>query len=270
MEHFSMIESIKKRRSVRTYSGKPLSDEDANRITAFIAGLKPPFNGHVKIILVRGKSSAEPLKLGTYGVIKGASDFLLLIYEEGELSEEAAGYLLEKVVLYCTYLNIGTCWLGGTFSRKQFGDQVNLNNNEKMRIVSPIGYPSHEKRFLDSLMRAGAKSNSRKPFEKLFFDTTFDNPLTEEKAGVYREALEMVRLSPSASNSQPWRVVTDDRYLHFYRRNVSGFSAIDLGIALAHFELSCRELNISGAFKRIDNINKHHEKKPQYVISWEK
>jgi nitroreductase len=68
----------------------------------------------------------------------------------------------------------------------------------------------------------------------------------------------MVRLAPSAVNSQPWRVVMDGRSFHFYaaptRYYIFGKSDFlrsnDLGIAMAHFALACRELGLDGKWVR--------------------
>ena len=67
------------------------------------------------------------------------------------------------------------------------------------------------------------------------------------------EPLEMVRLSPSAVNKQPWRVVVSDNTVHFYlkrSKNFSGGSAldmqkVDMGIALCHFALTAKENNLN-------------------------
>lgn len=64
---------------------------------------------------------------------------------------------------------------------------------------------------------------SVRTFEELFFDGTFDLPLTREKAGVFAEPLDMVRLAPSAVNKQPWRVVVADNAAHFYLKRSKGF-----------------------------------------------
>ena len=58
----------------------------------------------------------------------------------------------------------------------------------------------------------------------------------------------MVRLGPSATNSQPWRIVLCGNTVHFYEKQNKGMSSgdwdvqkIDMGIALCHFELGALE-----------------------------
>jgi hypothetical protein len=65
---------------------------------------------------------------------------------------------------------------------------------------------------------------------------------------------------------QEWRVVVEDRALHFYKKPYLRFDAIDIGIALCHFELACQELGIEGTFQTANNFPEN--KQLQYVISW--
>ncbi len=263
----SIIETIQKRRSVRTYTGEPLRDEHIAQIEQYIGQLKAPFGAKARIELIRVNSSEESVNLGTYGWIKGACEYLALIYEDTPFAETGAAYMFEQVVLFCTNLDLGTCWLGGAFSRSDFKKQLQLQPNEKLRIVSPVGYAADKKRFLEKyIVRADKNHVSRKPFGELFFENDFNNTLTENAAGAFLTPLEMVRLAPSANNKQEWRVLLEDKALHFYKKPYPMFDAIDMGIALCHFELSCKELGIAGNFEQLKDYLP--DDKIEYVISW--
>lgn len=258
---------IRKRRSNRTYTGKSLTTEDTDLIRSYISRLPQPLGGKAHIELIHVNTSEEPVKLGTYGVISNAKDFIVLLYKKGTLAEENAGYLFEQVILYCTSLGLGTCWLGGTFNRSNFADAVKMEDDELLQIVSPVGYSADKARWLDKLMRKSAGSDNRKSFENLFFDKTFATPLSPKDAGKYLKVLEMVRKAPSASNSQPWRIVKEsDGCFHFYDSINKRFSPIDMGIALCHFQETCQELGIFGKFKLLSQQNISKDKR--YAISW--
>ena len=263
----SVIEAIRKRESVRTYTDERLTQEQVNKIERFIRETKAPFGVEARIEFTQTETGEKPVKLGTYGYISGASDYIMLIYKESPLAEVGSAYLFEQVVLFCTNMGLGTCWLGGSFSRGDFKKQVNLQLGEKLRIVSPVGYSSGKRRFLDFLIKPNKQiKKPRKPFNKIFYNKDFSTPLEENMAGIYHQPLEMVRLGPSANNKQSWRVVKDGETLHFYKTSSFGFSAIDIGIALCHFEQSCIELGIKGRFEMLDNTPKN--KSAQYTISW--
>ena len=122
----------------------------------------------------------------------------------------------------------------------------------------------------------GAKSDQRKPWKELFFDGDFSKPLTSEAAEESSRPLEMIRLAPSASNKQPWRVIRKENVFHFFLSKTPGYGSvfkgidlqrIDMGIAMAHFDLSCREIGLDGDWK----VANHGIRLPQglhYIISW--
>ena len=262
-----VIETIQKRRSVRTYSDESLSNEHVTQIKQYIDQLQAPFGIKARIELILQHSNEKPIKLGTYGWIDGACDYLALVFEDAPFAETAAAYMFEQAILYCTSLGLGTCWLGGSFSRSDFKKQIKLQKNEKLRIVSPVGYASDRKRFLEKyIVNAEKNHSSRKPFGSLFFDKNFETPLTETNAGLFSIPLEMVHLSPSANNKQEWRVLLEDNALHFYKKPYPMFDSFDIGIALCHFELSCKELGIEGKFEILKDFPVNNEIK--YVISW--
>lgn len=262
----SIIEIIKERKSVRSYTGELLSTERLEKVSNYIKQRSAPFGAKARIDLVSSDTGEQPVKLGTYGVISGANHFLALIIEKDHpLAEISGGYIFEQAILYCTDLDLGTCWLGGTFNSKEFLRQLQLEENEKLTIISPVGYKREKKRLLDSMMRAGAGSDHRKAFETLFFKNTFKISLSKEEAKEYVVPLEMVRLAPSASNKQPWRILKENTMFHFYHQPNS-FSLNDIGIALCHFELTCKELNLKGSFQRVKDAPSTNGLK--YAMSW--
>jgi len=109
-------------------------------------------------------------------------------------------------------------------------------------------------------MRKGVKADWRMPFEELFFDGTWEKPLTAEQAGALAYPLEMVRLGPSAVNKQPWRAVVMGDTVHFYLQRNKDFAVgqsgdmqkIDVGIALCHFDLAAQEAGLKPQFLLAD------------------
>jgi len=145
-------------------------------------------------------------------------------------------------VLYAWSLGIGTTWIGGTMSRERFEKAIAVKDCERMYCVSPLGYCAKKMSMKEMAMRTAVKADKRKPASELFFDRDFSAPLQgcDETIGT---ALEAVRLSPSAVNKQPWRIVRNGNAFHFYEKHSKGFSGaqtgdmqkIDMGIALCHF-----------------------------------
>lgn len=269
---------IRRRRSVRTYDPQGLPRELKEKLQAYAAGIKGPFGAAVRLQLIdnREAESKSGGKIGTYGVIKGASSYVAGVVEKKDKGMEQLGYCLEQLVLYAASLGLGTCWLGGTFKRSQFGELIRLGDNELLPIVTPVGYPADKKALMESLMRKLAGSDNRKPWEELFFNGSFDKPLSKNEAGIAAEALEMVRLAPSASNKQPWRILKQGAAYHFYLQHTKGYSSvldfsiqkIDMGIAMSHFEMTLEEAGIKGQWSVQGKPAIEIRDGMEYIVSW--
>ena len=215
------------------------------------------------------------VKLGTYGIIRGATTFIIGIMDNSYKNVEKFGYVFEKAVLFLTDMGLGTCWLGGTFNKQQFSKPVRLKENEFIPIVSPVGYPCTGINVMNSIVRIVAGSDKRFPREKLFFENTFSNTLSTDAAGKYREPLEMVRLAPSASNKQPWRILKNENGYHFFLSRDPNYSRLlkydiqrnDIGIAMCHFELCAEELMLQGLWT-IDQCAVELSGSFEYITTW--
>jgi nitroreductase len=248
----SAIALMQKRTSVRTYEKKPVEPEKLEMLKSFFdTACENPFGAKVRFDIVEGGSG----KLGTYGFIKGAKSFFAGCVQKGEHDIEGFGYAFEKAVLYATALGLGTCWLGGTFKRASFTALINPDKDEIMPAISPVGYAAEKKTLTEKVVAAGAGARKRKRFGELFFDGTVKAPLFIDEEPL-KTCLEMVRIGPSASNKQPWRVIRSGGALHFYLaadkayagNTMFGFSMqrVDLGIAACHFDMAAKELGLSG------------------------
>lgn len=271
---FSVCETIKKRHSVRTFDARPINGQDLEKLTEYAKTLPAPFGIPITVhLLETGDASAK--KLGTYGVIKGTKTFLAVTVPKGILSLEAVGYGFEQLVLYATHLGIGTCWLAATFDRKSFTSAMNVSDDAWMPVISPIGYPAKKRAISESLMRAGMKSNQRKDWKELFFNGDFQTTLKRSEVGAYEQPLEMLRLAPSATNAQPWRVLRQDGAFHFYAKTAEGkgeadppiIQRVDVGICASHFCLTAQELGLSGALAVTDAPD-HSPENYRYLFSW--
>lgn len=227
----TIIEAIRERRSIRSYNGQPLSAEMISRLCAAVDESFSPFGGHVTIRLKTFDLKGD-LRPSTYGVIKGASDFFLLGIGSGEDSAMTAGFRFEQVVLKAWEMGLGTCWIAGTFKGTQFDRGETWPEGESLKIICPVGV-ADKPRVLEKVGRMVMGSNSRQPFSKLFFEDSFETPLNP--GNKFGESLEMLRLAPSSTNSQPWRALVSGEKVHFYYKPKGDVSVVDCGIGICHF-----------------------------------
>lgn len=272
---FATEETIRVRKSIRTYEGRPLSSEDKKKMVSFIEQSSNPFEQKLQIRLIQTNAAAKGEKLGTYGVIKGASEFIGVTVKNSATALEAVGYQVEQLILYATSLGLGTCWLGGTFQRGSFASAMNIKEDEILPIISPIGYPAEKKRTSEKLMLMLGQSANRAEFSEHFFDGHFHMPLTKATAGDFFLPLEMVRLAPSAMNKQPWRIIKNGNRIDFYlqegimsKTSPVKLSKVDIGIAACHFDLMRKEMGISGQFRIDEGSADLSERKLKYEFSF--
>ena len=241
-----IIQTIKERRSVRSFNGKPLSREMTEELEKAIADSYTLFGGSVTIRLKQFDIKGD-FKPSTYGVIKGASDFFLMGMGDDERSQLTAGFQFEQVVLKAWMLGLGTCWIAGTFKGSQFDEREKWPEGETLKIICPVGVPEKQ-RFVEKMMRLTVGSNKRKPFSELFFKDDFQRSL--EPGDKFGEALEMLRLAPSSTNSQPWRVLVKEDKVLFYYKPKYPITIIDMGIGICHFYETEKYNGFDGIFEK--------------------
>lgn len=270
-----IIETIKRRRSVRTYQDKALEPDVREKLQRYMDNLENPFGQPVKKYMIDKKVATEGERLGTYGLIKGANTFLGISVPDTDLAHVAAGYEFENLILEATALGLGTVWLAATFNREGFASAMGIPKDELFPAISPVGYPAAKRSLTESLMRTAMRSSTRKEWDTLFFLNDFRTPLTKEMAGDYAEPLEMVRLAPSDKNTQPWRVLKSGNSFHFYVVRKSGISReeeiikrVDAGIALSHFHQTALELGLKGHFRQAEQASVERPQNSCYIISW--
>ena len=227
----NIIEAIKSRRSVRSYNGIGISDTQRNELKKAIQDSFSPFGGELDIRLKRFDFK-EGYKPSTYGMIKGAVDFFLLGVGPDEESALTAGFQFEQVVLKAWQMGLGTCWIAATFKDSDFERGESWPEGESLKIVCPVGVATNPS-MMEKLTRFTMGSKIRKSFDDLFFFGSFSKMVPDDNR--FKEALEMLRVAPSSTNSQPWRALVVDDTVHFYYKPKSKLSVLDCGIGICHF-----------------------------------
>lgn len=265
---FSIRDMIKRRRSVRTFDATPVKDSDLKALDDFLKKAINPFNTPVEFRLLR----ADEFGL-TSPVVLGSQLYMAAKVERLENYEIGYGYSFETACLYAQSLGLGTVILAASINRPAFEKAMELKENEIMPVATPIGYPAVKKSIRETIMRKGLKADDRISFERLFFNGSFNKGLKQEEAGVFEQALEMGRWAPSAVNKQPWRAVVVKDTVHFYEEKTltgspeTDIQKLDMGIFLAHFDLTMKETGKDGIFTKSDpGIT--HAQNVNYIISY--
>lgn len=281
-----LAELIRSRFSCRSYARQPIP-ETARRVLREAAGtvVVGPLGTSLRFCLAAAEQgdSAALRGLGTYGFIRNPAGFIVGAVKRRDKNLEDFGYAAESLVLLATDLGLGTCWIGGLFTRSSFSRRVHLGTDERIPAVISVGVIDDEEAARAGAVRRLSGGHRRLPWESLFFDGGLVTPLTREAAGSGAAALEAVRLGPSASNKQPWRILRAQRFWHFFLRRTPGYppglgrtlfgvedlQRIDLGIAMCHFELTMRELGLEGRWVVRPPATDLPDALTEYTVSYE-
>jgi nitroreductase len=275
-----VVELISRRRSCRSYQAAAIPEQDRRRLQEFIGVVRTgPFGTALRFMLAA--SSEEDRQalhgLGTYGFIRGNAGFIIGAMEISPKNLEDFGYALERIILFATDLGLGTCWLGGSYNRSAFTSRIAASPKEEVPAVAAVGISKKE-----STAEVPLPKRIRLPWNRLFFQDDFRQALTEGSAGKYDVPLEMLRGAPSASNKQPWRIVRRENDWHFFLQRTKGYRSgivfqvlgvsdmqrIDMGIAMCHFELTCREMGLPVSWCAEDPGGRGLPQDTEYIATW--
>jgi nitroreductase len=271
----SILDTIKNRTSCRTFKPVPLSPADKRSLEAFIRENDTGLDGErIPLVIIEKEAGKKPMRLD-YGIIKGHSAYVMGASKASVTSRVNYGYLMEKVVLKATEMNIATCWVG-YFDPEYFNADIKIEKGYEIPSIVIIGYPTAAPSLLDKVVRFSAKSAKRQAWGALFFNYHSKAALSPESVKKYSDSLEMVRLAPSSGNTQPWRVFLDDTVneFHFYKKLVSrkyeakGLHEVDVGIAMSHFELASVYNGLSGGWIRLEKERVKAMDDFRYIATW--
>lgn len=269
------MDALRERTSVRTYDGTALTaDEEGALRAAFAEAVPGPFGATPRFILAsrdeiedaaaRATEVKGGVRIGTYGMIVGPRSFIAGVVAKRPFACVDFGYCLEGIILRATELGLGTCWIGGAFGRGAIARALGAGKDEFVPATTPIGRAAGKPSLQDRFVRGSARAGTRKDSAKLFFEAGEAGDLVPlGDPGQWAAVLEAVKIGPSASNKQPWRLVVDRRKgeaLHLVMHEDKAYNnmlgevklqELDMGIAMRHVEVAATSLGLKGLWERL-------------------
>ena len=210
-----LLEAIPRRQSCRAYVSPP-SQGDWAALSYAAGRYELPGARLIFASVPEGMFSGALLGTGRVtgcGVIAAVAASIAL--PEGRVH---AGILGEAFCLEATAMGLGTCWVSGSYRKKQL--TLPLKPDEALLAVIAVGVPEKKN---------AAETRRRKSLDRL---CRGDTGLWPEEV---RRAAQAVQIAPSAMNLQPWTMsLEQDRFAI----DVPDRSRLELGIALCHAELA--------------------------------
>lgn len=238
-------EVILKRRSVRNFLNQPISNVDEEFIRQEVikaSALKGPFGHQFSFFYLENRDGRpnEARAIGLYGQVKNAQAFFGASVQNDFYALIDYGFLFEHLILSLTAHGIGTVWLGALFQRERLKDL--LKEGEIIPAIAAFGYPAEHYHIRERFARYSLKADQRLPFDRLFSQDQWGSPLVEQHP--LTPLLELVRVGPSATNQQPWRILVKGNFLHLYLKPTPNYAkeygfemqSLDMGVALYHLK----------------------------------
>jgi hypothetical protein len=246
------------RRSIRRYDRIPLGEETIAQVQHIIAGVEPLFDENRFEVLHHDGMLIDRdfiASMGAYGYIVTPPHALAPYMIGNRYPLIDLGYRVEQIVVRLTSLDIGTCYIGTLYREQANRTRLDLPIQSRCGALLVFGRPatSTAGRALNSLMRSVPSGNTRLPLNQLFFQETFDHPTNPPDD--LSLIISAARSSPSAVNSQPWRFLERDGWLHLFVKRYNSrygygpgqaYRFYDGGICMANVKLALKALHVQG------------------------
>ena len=236
----NLYEMIFKRKSFhlfRNIGNEKITLEELKDIENKFKELKPLDDSiKVKIKIVKDSTTC----------IRGQEYCILFYSEKKDNYLQNIGYLGEQLDLYLVSINIGTLWFGiGKVKEKE------LDGLDFVIMIAIKKVDSEDK------FRKDMYKSKRKELSEIW------------EGNNYLDIGNIVRFTPSACNTQPWRVEANEKELKVYRYRKEGkrgimpkdmviyYNQIDIGIFLCFLELCLEKNNID--YDRDVFVEEDHE-----------
>lgn len=252
-EHPDILALLRRRRSTRTFSPAPLGPLEEAVREAVARLPDPPFGHRPRLAVIDARNCG----VGSYGLLRDPALFVAGPFPKACRRIEDYGYSVGRVLLEATALGLGSCCLGVSFDRNAMARKLGADYDEFVPCAVALGLPAPRPSLMDCIVRVMSGSRGRKRWGALFKSGPNRAPIDPAEAGPYGPALEAVRMAPSSSNRQPWRVEErEGEYRFFLERSVGvrvdqgwDMQRLDIGIAMCHFELAARATGLEGSWE---------------------
>lgn len=211
-----LMQAIRERHSVRSYTTQPIEKEKVDELNALID--KCNAESGLGLCLVTEEPAAFTSWLSHYGKFQNVRNYIAVTGRGDD--EVACGYYGQKVVLKAQTLGLNTCWVGLTYKKVQ--GAYTLKEGHKLHVVIAIGY--------------GATQGAAHKIKKLsdVASVADGSPMPEW----FAKGAEAALLAPTAMNQQKFHFTLQPDGSVKATTKWGFFSKVDLGIASLHFEIA--------------------------------
>lgn len=208
-----IMEIMKQRHSVRSYTEQPIEHEKRLMLDKLIQEINQ--KAHLHIQMVYDDPKCFDSFMAHYGKFSGVRNYIALIGKKSPKLEETLGYYGEELVLKAQELGLNTCWVALTHGKSK----AIVDKGEKLVCLISIGYGKtqgieHKNKSLQELCN-----------------------YSEEMPEWFLNGMKAAMLAPTAMNQQKFRFELQADGTVKVSCGTGFYTKLDLGIVTYHFEV---------------------------------
>ena len=153
------LEAIRKRRSVREYTGNAIPREDLENIVDAARLAPTGWNRQPwDFIVITDKEMIQKLKVASQWMEKAGAIIAVVLDPSSRWWIEDGAAAIENILIASTALGYGSCWLEGYTLplEKEFKQLLGVPDDKRLLTLVPIGvaveWPTVEKKSLDEVI----------------------------------------------------------------------------------------------------------------------
>ena len=221
-------EAINIRRSRRKFIADAIDENKVKELNKLIGEYNEIDGIRFELVLNNGKAFNGLRK--SYGMFSGVNNYIVLFASKNDKhAAEKLGYYGEYLILKATALGLGSCWVGGTYSKNDIPFDINDDEYVVATIVigNVLAVFSFKEKFIWNMTHRKSKT-----IEEMYRSD-------EDVPSWFLEGMDAVIKAPSAVNRQP--VIIEYKSGEISAMATGEFDDslyLDLGIAKAHFKIA--------------------------------
>lgn len=219
-----LLEAIQARHSVRKYLDTPVAEDVVSCLGSEIDSINARCGFSFRLVANEPRSFKN---IFAYGKFENAVNYIIVSAPKGDDYTRLCGLEGERLVLGLQAMGLNTCWVGLSYSKTT--PEFRAPEGHKVRCVISFGYgqtqgPTRKTKSIQALSNADSSSPQW-----------------------FVEAMRAVQLAPTAINQQRFRfsLLPDGSVQAKPLFSLVGYTQIDLGIAVCHFNLAAPEHSVA-------------------------
>jgi nitroreductase len=153
------LEAIRRRRSVREYTGEPIPIEDLRAIVDAGRLAATGYNDQPwEFIVITERGTIEALKAAGQFMEKAGAIIAVVSDPQGRFWQQDTSAATENMLIAATALGYGSCWVEGSTlpHEERFKELLGVPGDHRLRVLVPIGvplkWPTQAKKPLDEVL----------------------------------------------------------------------------------------------------------------------